>query len=426
MSLAELQKLSPRFSWTAYLGELKAPSPHHYLVSEPEFVTAIDALAARPLPEVKAYMHWHVLDDAAPFLPQRFLAAQFAFEKLLDGAKVIEPRWKRCLGTVDTSLPEALGQAFVERYFSDKARTATVSMLGDMHRAMEKDIQNLPWMSPTTKKEAVAKLHGILDKIGSPQKPRDYSSIPITRQDYLDNAQATALFELNRQLAKVGKPVDRNEWEMSASTVNAYYEPQTNTINFPAGILQPPFYDEKADYAVNIGATGGAVGHEMTHGFDDEGRQFDAKGNLRDWWTADDAKQFEGRAQCVVDQYSKLIVDGDVHINGKLTLGENLADLGGLRVAYLALEDHLAKNPAEKKSLDGFSPEQRMFIAYAQNWCGNQSMEQLREQAAINPHSPYNHRVNGVLADLPEFGAAFQCKPGSPLRPDPKTICSVW
>ncbi len=426
MSLDALGKLSPRFSWTTYLGALNAPSPHHYLVSEPDFVKAVDAFAGRPLGEIKAYLRWHVLDDSATFLPQRFVDAHFAFAKLLDGSKQLPPRWKRCLEEVNTSLPEALGQAFVDHYFSAQARASTQQLLTDLHNGMEKDIGSLAWMSAATRKEALQKLHSILDKVGAPAKPRDYSSIALTRDNYLANASAAALFELKRQLAKVGKPVDRNEWDMSASTVNAYYEPQTNTINFPAAILQPPFFDEKADYAVNIGATGAAVGHEMTHGFDDEGRQFDAKGNLRDWWTAQDAAQFDKRAQCVVDQYAKFVVDGDVHVNGKLTLGENLADIGGLRITYLALETHLAKNPSEKKSVDGFSPEQRMFIAYAQNWCGNQSAESLREQTSTDPHSPYSFRVNGVVADLPEFGAAFQCKVGSPMRPTPANVCSVW
>jgi endothelin-converting enzyme/putative endopeptidase len=297
-------------------------------------------------------------------------------------------------------------------------------MVKDIEDAMARDINQLSWMTPPTKQRALEKLHAIANKIGYPDKWRDYSSYQVVRGDALGNYLRGAEFESRRQLAKIGKPVDRGEWGMSPPTVNAYYNPQMNDINFPAGILQPPFYDPKADDAVNYGDAGGVIGHELTHGFDDEGSQFDAKGNLENWWTPADRKEFDSRTACVAHEYDQFIAVDDVHLNGKLTLGENVADIGGLKLALMAFMQRAAGLAADQESEFGLSPEQRFFVSYGQGWCENDTPEMMRLQAQTDPHSITKYRVNGVVVNLPEFQKAFSCKPGSPMAPEKR--CEVW
>ena len=323
---------------------------------------------------------------------------------------------------VDRQLGDALGQEFVSRNFSADLKQKVLHMTAQVERAFEIELEQLDWMGPQTKARALQKLHGITNKIGYPDRWRDYSSITLQREDFAGNVERATLFEARRQLAKIGKPLDRGEWGMTPPTVNAYYDPQMNDINFPAGVLQPPLYDASIDDAPNYGNTGGTIGHELTHGFDDEGRQFDAKGNLRDWWTAADAKAFEERAQCVVDQYAQYTVVDDIKINSKLTEGEDIADLGGLVLAWIAWKMDPATANAQPR--DGLTPEQRFFVGNAQWACGDTRPEQLRLSAATDPHSPLKYRVNGLVSNLPQFAQAFSCKAGQPMvRPKP---CKIW
>ncbi len=334
----------------------------------------------------------------------------------------MQPRWKRCEGQVDRYLGEALGQEFVARTFSAATKQKTLEMTEQIEQAMQDEIEHLDWMSDATKKQALLKLHAIRNKIGYPDKWRDYSALTISPDDYFGNVQRARIFDYNRDWAKVGKPVDRNEWDMTPPTVNAYYDPQMNDINFPAGVLQPPLYDPKEDDAPNYGNTGGTIGHELTHGFDDEGRQFDAQGNLKDWWTPADAKAFEERINCQREQYAGYIIVDDIHINSKLTSGEDVADLGGTLLAYIAWKKETAGQNLQPK--DGFTPDQRFFIGYAQWACENQRPENLRMSAITNPHSPGKARVNGIVTNMPEFAKAFGCKAGQPMVKEP--ACKVW
>ncbi len=323
---------------------------------------------------------------------------------------------------MNTYLGEALGQEFVRRTFGADMKTQTVKMTDEIEQAMQQEIEHLDWMSDPTKQQALLKLHGIRNKVGYPDKWRDYSSLEIKPDDYYGDVERSILFENKRQLAKVGKPVDRSEWGMTPPTVNAYYNPQMNDINFPAGVLQPPLYDAKLDDAPNYGDTGGTIGHELTHGFDDEGRKFDANGNLKDWWTPEDAKKFEERVQCVRDQYAQYVVVDDVHINSKLTSGEDVADLGGEILGYIAWKKATAAQHLEPR--DGLTPDQRFFIGFAQWACVNERPEQSRMQAITDPHSPGEFRINGVVVNMPQFREAFACKAGQPMVKE--KICSVW
>jgi len=341
----------------------------------------------------------------------------------LTGQQKQRPRWRRCVGMVDRDLGEALGQAYVDRTFGADGKQRMLKMVDALQDSLGRDIEQLDWMTPATKKEALAKLHKVEDKIGYPDQWRDYSSIQISRTDALGNAYRSSVFEMNRQLAKIGKPVDRGEWGITPPTVDAYYDPQLNTVNFPAGILQPPFFDKKEDDAVNFGAIGAVIGHELTHGFDDEGRKFDPNGNLRDWWTDTDAKEFDKRAQCIADEYSGFEATPGVKVNGKLTLGENTADNGGVRISLQALESTLDHSKKTEKA-DEMTPEQRFFIAYGQVWCANWRPELLRLLAQSNPHSPPEYRVNGVVSNMPEFQKAFGCKKGQAMVRE--NSCHVW
>src|SRR3954452_13879331 len=376
MQRGDVAKLAPVFSLEQYFIGTKAPAFQAIVVSHPDFLKAVDRLIqAAPLDDWKVYLGWHLLHSEAPLLPSAFLKENFDFyARTLTGAKEMRPRWKRCVEFTDAQLGEALGKKYVEKTFGAKGKERTLKMVHALEQALGQDIERLSWMTPATKKEALVKLKAITNKIGYPEKWRDYSSIQIKRDDAIGNAFRADEFEFQRVLDKIGKPVDPQEWFMTPPTVNAYYDPQLNNINFPAGILQPPFFDNTMDDAVNFGGIGMVIGHELTHGFDDEGRQFDAKGNLQDWWTPGDAKEFQQRAACVDDQYASFTVAPGAHINGKLTLGENTADNGGARVALMALMNTIGK---DAKKVDGFTPEQRFFLAFGQVWCSNEREESL-------------------------------------------------
>ena len=421
-----LGELAPNFDWKTYYATLQYPPIEILNATSPNFFKELNALlAGEPLDNWKNYLRFHVADSSSSLLSSPFVQENFDFyRKYLRGAKEQQPRWRRCVQSTDRSLGEALGQAYVHKVFSPELKESTLNMVLRIEDAMAQRIQQLDWMSPETKTEALTKLHGIRNKIGYPDKWRDYSSVKIDRADFLGNAQRLAAFEHRRDIAKIGKPVDRNEWGMSPPTVNAYYDPQMNDINFPAGVLQPPLYDSRIDDAPNYGDTGGTIGHELTHGFDDEGSQFDAKGNLKNWWTKGDREKFDSRTKCVSDQYSSYVVVDDVHINGKLTMGEDVADLGGEILAYIAWQG--ATKSLNLKPVDGLTPEQRFFIGFAQWDCANERPEDLRVRAQTDSHSPAQYRINGVVANMPEFAKAFSCQAGQPMVNAPEKVCKVW
>jgi len=424
MTSAELEKIAPEFSWQVYFTKVGMPSLASLNVAAPGFFKGLnEELAKENLADWKTYLRWHLVRSDAPHLSSAFVNENFAFYgKTLRGQQELQPRWKRCTEAVDGYLGEALGQAYVEKYFGGDAKQQALKMVKEIQAAMEQDINGLSWMSPATKQQALVKLHGMANKIGYPDKWRDYSKLEIVRGDEMGNVERSRQFEFNRQLAKIGKPVDRGEWGMTPPTVNAYYDPQMNDINFPAGVLQPPAFDPNSDAAPNYGDTGGTIGHELTHGFDDEGRQFDAQGNLRDWWTENDAKEFVKRASCISDQYSTYTIIDDIKINGKLTLGEDVADLGGLILAYMAWQDDTKGQKLEP--IEGLTPEQRFFIGYGQSWCGQTRDETKRLRATVDPHSPEKYRTNGVVSNMPEFQEAFHCKAGAPMVNQNR--CRVW
>jgi endothelin-converting enzyme/putative endopeptidase len=424
MTSPDLEKLSPQFQWQTYFAKVGMSSLGSLNVSSPKFFETMSAeLDAESLADWKTYLRWHLVHADAPDLSSPFLNENFAFYgKTLRGQQELQPRWKRCTQAVDRNLGEALGQAYVQKYFGPDAKQQALKMVKEIEAAMQQDINGLPWMSAATKEQALTKLHGMANKIGYPDKWRDYSKLDIVRGDALGNVERSRQFEFNRQLAKIGKPVDRGEWDMTAPTVNAYYNPQMNDINFPAGVLQPPAFDPTSDAAPNYGDTGGTIGHELTHGFDDEGRQFDAQGNLRDWWTEEDGKEFVKRASCISDQYSNYTIIDDIKINGKLTLGEDVADLGGLLLAYMAWKDDTKNQKLEPA--EDLTPEQRFFVGYGQSWCGQSRDETKRLRATVDPHSPEKYRTNGVVSNMPEFQQAFQCKADAPMVNQNR--CRVW
>jgi putative endopeptidase len=423
-SVGELAKLTPSIDWPMYFKVQGAPGVEKLNVSQPEFMKAVEAeLTTEDVAALRAYLRFHLLTAASGSLAHPFEQANFDFfAKTLRGIPAMPPRWKTCTRAVDRSLGEALGQEFVRRTFSADTKAKTQLLTEQIETAMQHEIENLDWMSPATKAEALRKLHAIRNKIGYPEKWRDYSALEVKRDDYFGNVQRSYRFEDARRWHKLGKPVDRDEWGMTPPTVNAYFSPQMNDINFPAGVLQPPLYDPKEDDAPNYGNTGATIGHELTHAFDDEGRQFDAQGNLRDWWTSDDAKGFEDRINCVRDQYAGYLIVDDIHINSKLTSGEDVADIGGTLLAYIAW-----KKQTEGQTLapaDGFTPDQRFFVGMAQWACENDRAENLRVNAITNPHSPGFARINGVVSNMPEFQKAFSCKAGQPMVHTP--ACRVW
>jgi putative endopeptidase len=429
MTVAELQRLTPAFAWRRYLDALQAPSFDSVNVAEPNAVQAMnDVVATTRLADLKTYFRWHLVHGSASMLPARFDQATFEFfSRTLAGQPAPPPRWRECVADVDQELGEALGKAFVDEAFGPRAKADMLQMVQDIKKAMRADIDASPWMSEETKQAARVKLDAVVDRIGYPDRWRDYSEVRVSRDDALGNRQRATAFANARRVRQIGRAADKNEWGMTPPTVNAYYSPPNNNINFPAGILQPPFYQPDRDAAVNYGAAGAVIGHELTHGFDDQGRKYDGQGNLRDWWTAADGKAFEARAACVADQYSSYTVAGDTHVNGRLTLGENTADNGGVRLALMAyLASHTPVESGSSRTLliDGFTPEQRVFLGWAQVWCENTRPEAERLKAATNPHSSNRYRVNGPLSNMPEFRNAFSCKADAPMvRPD---ACRVW
>jgi putative endopeptidase len=426
MSVAQLQALTPGWQWATYLRDRGARGVDSVNVRQPEFFRALDGmLAGVPLAEWKAYLRWHLARTAAPALSSRFGDESFRMQAVLTGTREQLPRWKRCLASTDAALGEALGQAYVERTFTPEARARALRMVDNLAAALRDRLAGLEWMSDTTRAQALAKLEAFRNKIGYPDRWRDYSALEIRPGSHLDNLVRVSRFASARNLAKIGQPVDRTEWGMTPPTVNAYYSPSMNEIVFPAGILQPPFFDPAADDAVNYGGMGAVIGHEMTHGFDDQGRQFDAAGNLRDWWQPRDAAAYDEQAGRVAAQFSAYtVIDGTVNVNGRLTLGENIADLGGLTIAYHALQKELAGKP--RAMIDGFTPEQRFFMAWAQIWRRNSRPEALRLQVATDSHSPGQWRTNGPLSNMPEFAQAFGCNEGDPMVRPENVRARIW
>ena len=429
MTVADLQKTTPSFDWVHYFQDAggSSVSPATTVnVAQPAFFATLDTLyGTQPLATWKAYLRWHALSRAASSLSSPFVNEQFAFSRSLSGVSEQQPRWKRCVGATNGALGELVGQEYVKRTFTANDKARALRMVENLQAALRERIQGLAWMSDTTKQQALAKLDAFTKKIGYPDTWRDYSKLDVADGSFYANARRASLFNQNRNWSKLGKPVDRTEWGMTPPTVNAYYNPAVNEIVFPAGILQFPFYNPKADDAVNYGAMGAVIGHEMSHGFDDQGRQFDAQGNLRDWWTAADAAKFKTQAQRVVDQFSAYtVVDSSTHVNGSLTQGENIADLGGLTIAYAAMEKAYAGK--SKAKIDGFTPEQRFFLGWAQVWREQSRPEQARVLAATDPHSPGMYRVNGPLSNMPEFKAAWGCKDTDPMVRPTQQRASIW
>jgi putative endopeptidase len=427
MSMDELQALNPAFDWSRFTEQVGLPRVSSLNVTEPEFIRQLQTiLKTTSLTDIEIYLRWRLINTATLIVPKKIDQEAFHFYgQVLAGQKEQEPRWKRCVRATDGDLGEALGRAFVERAFSTESKQRTLQLVTDLENALQQDITDLPWMTEPTKQQALIKLHKIANKIGYPDKWRDYSSLQIVRGDAMGNSLRSNEFEARRQLAKIGKPVDTGEWLYSPPTVNAYYYPAQNNINFMAGILQPPFYDPQLDDAVNFGAIGSVIGHELTHGFDDKGRQYDADGNLRDWWAPEDEKAFKERTDCEVQEYNDFTVSGGEHVNGNLTLGEDTADNGGLRIAFAAMMAALASDTADtQKSMEGFTPQQRFFLGFGQIWCANATPQALRLQVQTDPHAPVESRVNGAVSNFEEFGKAFGCKAGQPMVR--ANACRVW
>jgi endothelin-converting enzyme/putative endopeptidase len=424
MPFAQFARQAPGIDWVAYAKDLGAPGFDRINDQSADYLAKLGGIiAGTSLDDIKSYLRWHVLHASASLLPKAFVDESFAFYgRTLSGTPVLQPRWKRCVQMTDHALGDDLGQLFVAKYYPPTAKARMAALVAAVHDSFARLIARVDWMGPSTKAKAEAKLAVMASKIGYPDKWRDYSKLDVSRDDALGNLWRANAFEVARDLHKIGAPVDRGEWRMTPPTVNAYYSQANNDINFPAGILQFPFFDKDADDALNFGAIGMVIGHEMTHGFDDAGRQYDAKGNLNNWWTAADAKRFEARSQCLVKEYGAFVADGDVRLNGKLTLGENTADNGGARIAYQALETYLAGKTVAR--IDGWTAEQRYFLGMARLWCGSERPETRRLQAQTDPHALIEYRVNGVVSNMPEFARAFSCKPGDPMVR--KDACKVW
>jgi putative endopeptidase len=427
MPISGLKALAPDFSWDGYFPGIDQASLSNLNVATPDYFKAMDqVIASSSLDTIKSYLRFHVANTAAPWLSTPFADANFDFfSKQLQGQDAQTPRWKRCTRLTDRALGEAVGQDWVKQYFPPDSKASMEKLVAALETALGQDIQSLPWMSDATKKQAELKLSEFRQKIGYPDKWRDYSAFKVERDDLVGNIKRDAAFEFNYDMNKIGKPVDEKEWGMTPPTVNAYYNPAMNDINFPAGILQPPFFDPNKDPAVNFGAIGVVIGHEMTHGFDDQGSQYDGNGNLREWYTPDDRKQFVAKTDCEVSEYGSFESVPGAKLNGKLTLGENTADNGGLRIAYQALLSTLAsEGPAAEKPIDSYTPQQRFFISYGQLWCQNSTDQIARQRVKTDPHSPGQWRVDGVVQNFDEFGKAFGCKKGQPMMPD--NACRVW
>lgn len=425
MKLTELKALTPDFSWELYFKAVGHPELKEINVGQPDFFKALDGqLTATPIADWKTYLRWHLVNSAASGLSEKFVNEDFDFRgKTLTGAKEIQPRWKRCVQATDRNLGEALGQVYVQKYFPPAAKARALEMVHNLLAALKDDLQTLHWMGAETRAQATAKLEAFMLKIGYTDKWRDYTALKIDRRSYAENMVRASEFDFARRLGKIGKPVDRTEWGMTPPTVNAYNNSSMNEIVFPAGIMQPPFYDPNADDAVNYGGMGAVIGHEITHGFDDHGSKFDGKGNLKDWWTPEDLKNFNARAKCVSDQFDGYVVDGDLHENGKLVLGESIADLGGLAIAYAAYEKSLQGKPRPPDK-DGFTPVQRFFLGWAQVWGANERIEYARLMANTNPHPLGRFRGNGPLSNMAEFAKAFGCKQGDAMVRE--QACKIW
>jgi predicted metalloendopeptidase len=429
MSSADLQKLTPDWNWSEYFKAINLSEPGDINVGQPDFFKSANAtLTKTSIDDWKTYLRWHLIDAAATELSKDFVNEDFNFTgRVLRGTKEIKPRWRRVVASTDGALGEALGKLYVAEYFPPEAKARALEMINNLKAALADRIKTLDWMDEPTKQEALKKLAAMNVKIGYPDKWRDYSLLTIDRGPYVSNAMRAANFEVNRDLRKIGKPVDRTEWEMTPPTVNAYYNSHMNEIVFPAGILQPPFFDPKADDAVNYGGMGAVIGHEMTHGFDDQGRQFDAAGNLRDWWSKQSAEEYDRRRKAVVDQYSEYEPVPGAHVNGELTQGENIADIGGLKLAYAALQKALDKNPqAREQKIDGFTPEQRFFLGWAQVWRANQREDDLRLRLVTDPHSPTHYRCNGPISNMPEFAKAFNLPDNCPMMRPANKRANIW
>jgi putative endopeptidase len=424
MTVKELAVLNPGFSWDVYMEGIGTPAVQSLNVDEPEFFRNMNnVLKSTSLDDWKTYLRWHVVHGNAPMLPAKFVNENFDFfSKTLSGTKELSPRWKRCVNAANGDLGEAIGQIYVQDNFGADSKERTLKMVNALEKALGEDLDNLTWMGPETKKQSQVKLAAIANRIGYPNQWRDYSSLKIARGDALGNSLRSNEFELQRQLNKIGQPVNKDDWPYPPMTVNASYNPQLNNITFPAGILQPPFYDQQADDALNFGGIGAVIGHELTHGFDDEGSQFDAQGNLRDWWTEQDKKEFKARTKCVSDQYSGYTAVDDLKLKGELTLGENTADNGGMRIGYMALMSALAGK--EPDPIDGLSAEQRFFLGWANVWCQNRTTAVSRMLVTVDPHSPAPARVNGVVSNMPEFREAYHCKADAPMVR--QNACRVW
>lgn len=427
-TLAEVKQLMPNFDWDAYFGAVGAPAVPLYEVSAPEFFKAINKmLVTEDMGTWRVYLHWQLLAWSGTVLGNKWRDASFEFARLITGAKQQQPTWRRCSARTDAALGQALGQVYVQRAFPPESKERVLKMVKEIEAAMGRDIDNATWMQPATKQQAKLKLAAIVEKIGYPDKWIDYSSLTITRESFPENVSRANEFELRRQLRFIGKPIDRMEWVMTPPTVDAYEDPQTNTINFPAGILQPPFFDAKADDVINYGAEGAVLGHELTHDFDDQGRKFDVNGNLKDWWTPADEKAYDERGACIAAEYSKPVpnLDGVVQ-NGKLTQGEDTADNGGLYLALSALTQDLMRQGKrlEDKDANGLTNKQRFFLAFANDWCGQTRPEAERAQVVTNPHSVRELRVNNTVGNMPEFANAFGCRAGQPMVHQPS--CRVW
>jgi endothelin-converting enzyme/putative endopeptidase len=425
MTVAQLAALAPDFDFKQYFNGRAAPAFDSLNVSVPDFFKNLGtAISASSLDDLKSYLSWHYINNYASELSKPFVEADFDFyQRYLNGAQELQPRWKRCVQLTDRSLGDAVGQKYVEKAFSGQSKERTRELVALIEKEMAADIDSLTWMTETTKEQALAKLKGVTNKIGYPEKWKNYSTVSINDHLVADVRDARE-FEIHRTVNKIGKPVDRSEFGMTPPTVNAYYSPSQNNINFPAGILQPPFYTAGADMAENFGGIGAVIGHELTHGFDDQGRQFDADGNLRDWWTAKDAEEFKKRADCIANEYSGFSPVEGVNLNGRLTLGENGADNAGIRLAFMALMSALADGSVSKEKLDGFTAQQRFFLGYAQIWCQNERPEAAKTMVRTDPHSPGEFRVDGVVQNMPEFANAFSCSEGQPMVS--AKACRVW
>jgi putative endopeptidase len=428
MTVAEISGAAPNFDLSVYFADNGSPKFTSLNVGNPEFFKQVNGqLDKVPLADWKTYLRWRTINDYAPQLTKAFVDEDFAFNgKFMSGQQELEPRWKRCVKSTDGALGMALGKLYVDRTFGADGKARTLKMVQAIESAMREDIGQLAWMSDTTKKKAYEKLDTIVNNIGYPDSWRDYSSVVIKADDYAGNDQRATAFEVHRVYAKIDKPTDKKDWGMTPPTVNAYYRSSMNDINFPAGILQPPFYGKQMDDAVNFGGVGVVIGHELTHGFDDQGRKFDAEGNFKDWWTPEDGKEFEARVSCTANEYSNFVTvkddKGDVKLNGRLTLGENTADNGGLKLAYMALMHIIGNTPV--KLIDGYTPAQRFFLAYGQIWCQNVTDQEARKRAVTDSHSPGRWRVNGAVQNSAAFQQAFSCKAGQPMVAE--NACRVW